>query len=204
MFFKNRNLVSVLTIACFSLTSVFASPAYADDPPAPSATETPAAPTTPRFEFEPLPPLEDIILLSPDFPRLTLQCDGCAMTPYTANTPVTFPTDGMFLNRLATVHLLSLLQFSDTQVRLEVAVATARVRNQDTLVLQALQSQLDFERQSAALRQQELINQRDFALEQSRTRWYEQPEFLIPVGILAGIGLTLATGAIIQETWNPN
>jgi len=180
-------------MVCFILTMIMPSMAYAEDPPKDETTTPPDISTM-------LPPL-DVKLMYPDFPKLTLSCSLCTITPLTAGTAFTPTEDGIFLNKAASTHLLTWTQLSDSHLRLEVSYAMQRVRNQDLLYLGIMQDQVQRQQSEFALRERALMDQRDFALEQAKRRWYETPEFLIPVGIISGIALTLATGAIIKETW---
>ena len=192
--FRNRIFSNVILV-CFTLGMLVSFPAHADDQPGTQPQES-------AFEYRPLPMLGDITLMYPDFPRLSLQCAGCSMTPYTAGITPSPSEDGIFLNQMAANHLLSWLQLSDSHLRLEVAYAMTRVRNQDTLMLRTLESQMIAERASASLREQSLISQRDFALEQARTRWYEHPVFVaITTAIVVG-GTTVAITYAVNQPGN--
>ena len=184
-----KTLYSIILVCIINILSP--SLAYAEDPGEPGSQQT-------AFEYRPLPQLQDITLMYPDFPRLSLQCAGCSMTPYTPGVTTPPSEPGIFLNQMAANHLLSWLQLSDSHLRLEVAYAMTRVRNEDTLMLRTLESQMIAERANAALREQALINQRDFALEQSRVKWYEHPAF---VAIATGI---VTAGATIAITYAVN
>lgn len=190
MFMLKKNLIAVMVTICIFFT--FSQSAYAQDPE--GQTDQPES----QFQYRPLPPLSDITLMYPNFPRLSLQCSGCSMTPYTPGVTTPPSEPGIFLNQMAANHLLSWLQLSDSHLRLEVAYAMTRVRNEDTLMLRTLESQMIAERATASLREQSLINQRDFALEQARSKWYEHPVF---VGVTTAI---ITAGATIAITYAVN
>jgi len=147
-----------------------------------------------------LPPLGDIKLLYPEFPKLSLQCSGCTITPYKARSSYKSSKDALILSKEAAVHLTSWLKMSDTYVRLEVSYAMTRVRNQDLVILQLLQSQMNRQQINFKYRENALIRQRDFALDQAKISWYENPVLWGIAGIVAGAAVTV--GIAHAGPWN--
>ena len=187
--------VLYITMACFVAMTMLPSTTYAQEPE-----------STPTLTYEstliPLPELK-LRLDLPDFTFDSTTCSGCTVTPIPAGM---YPGlgEGIFLNKESAAAFLAWQSFTQGRFDYELDYAMGRVRNADLLSIRMLEDQSRTRQQLDALRLTEVMAQRDFALTAAHRKWYEQPGFLIPVGVIAGIALTLATGAIIQETWNPN
>ncbi len=171
-----------------------------------AAQESEPASEAPILTYEStLIPLSELKLQLdlPDFTLDSTTCPGCTVTPVPAGT---YPGlgEGIFLNKEAAASFLAWQAFTQSRFDYELDYAMGRVMNADLLSIRMLEDQARTRQQLDTLRLTEVMAQRDFALTAAHRSWYEQPEFLIPVGVIAGIALTLATGAIIQETWNPN
>lgn len=189
-----RTAISYITVICFiATTSVVPTIAYAQDEVDESAVEE-VVPSVP-----PLTPISELKLTYTP-PPISL-CPNCTITPLVGGTSFVPPTDGIFLPQLTASTLLAQQQYILDMHALERDRAMQLVRASDILYIRTLEGQLATEKQMGQIRLAEVTTQRDIFAEKALRKWYEKPEFLVPVGVVLGIGLTLATGAIISETW---
>ena len=189
-----RTAISYITVVCFvTMTTAAPTIAYAQDEPEELIAEV-VVPSIP-----PLTPISELKLTYT--PPAISFCPNCTITPLLKDIPFTPITDGIFLPQLTASTLLAQQQYVLDIHTLERDRSMQLVRASDILYIRTLEGQLATERQMNQIRLTEVTTQRDIFAEKSLRSWYEKPEFLVPVGVILGIGLTLATGAIISETW---